>query len=77
MNTAYMLLALYEKPFLSFQETCEAIGISRQSGYNARSQGTFPVPMLENPLRASIQDVADYIDKQRDLAKEKMGNEHA
>ena len=75
MRTEYLLLALYEKPFLSFQETCKAIGISVQAGYNARSQKCFPIPMLEAPLRASIQDVARYIDQQRELAKEKIGHE--
>jgi hypothetical protein len=67
-----MLLALYGKPFLSFKETCEAIGVTPQSGYNARNQGSFPIPLLERPLRAAVQDVADYIDKQRELAKGKM-----
>jgi hypothetical protein len=66
-----MLLALYGKPFLSFKETCEAIGVSTQSGYNARSQGSFPIPLLDNPLRAAVQDVATYIDQQRERAKEK------
>jgi predicted DNA-binding transcriptional regulator AlpA len=75
MKTEFLLLTLYEKPFLSFQETCEAIGISLQSGYNSRSQKTFPIPMLEKPLRASIQDIAQYIDEQREQAKEKIGHE--
>lgn len=75
MQTEYMLLSIYEKPFLSFAETCEAIGISKQSGYNARSAGTFPIPMLDHPLRASIQDIAAYIDKQRDEAREKIAHE--
>lgn len=75
MQTEYLLLALYEKPFLSFQETCKAIGISLQSGYNSRCQGTFPIPMLDKPLRASIQDIAQYIDQQREQAKEKISHE--
>lgn len=75
MKTEFLLLSLYQKPFLSFQETCKAIGISVQSGYNARSSGTFPIPMLDHPLRASIQDVAAYIDKQRDEAREKIAHD--
>lgn len=67
-----MLLALYEKPFLNFQEICKAIGIALQTGYNLRSQNSFPIPLLESPVRASIQDVAAYIDQQRELAKEKV-----
>lgn len=71
MKTEFMLLALYEKPFLNFKETCQAIGIALQSGYNMRSQNSFPIPLLESPVRASVQDVATYIDEQRELAKEK------
>lgn len=72
MNTEFMLLSLYEKPFLNFEEVCKAIGIAKQTGYNLRSQNAFPIPLLVGPVRASIQDVAEYIDKQRDLAKEKV-----
>lgn len=72
MKTEFLLLALYEKPFLNLKETAEAIGISLQSAYNLRSMKLFPIPLLENPIRASVQDVAEYIDQQRELAKEKV-----
>jgi predicted DNA-binding transcriptional regulator AlpA len=72
MNTEFMLLALYEKPMLNFTETCKAIGISTQTGYNLRNQNSFPVPLLESPLRASVQDVAAYIDEQREKAQERV-----
>lgn len=72
MQTEYMLLSIYEKPFLNFTEICEAIGISKQSGYNMRSHNTFPIALLDGPLRASVQDVAAYIDSQREAAKEKI-----
>lgn len=72
MKTEFLLLSLYQKPFLNFKETCEAIGVSTQSGYNMRNLGTFPIAMLEHPLRASVQDIATYIDEQRELAKEKV-----
>lgn len=72
MKTEFMLLALWEKNFLNFKETCEAMGISLQTGYNMRSQNMFPIAMLESPLRASIQDIAEYIDNQREAAKGKV-----
>ncbi len=72
MNTEFMLLSLYEKPFLNFEEICKAIGISKQTGYNMRSHNTFPIALLEGPLRASVQDIAAYIDTQREAAKEKI-----
>lgn len=72
MKTEFLLLTLYEKPFLNFQETCEAIGIKLKTGYNMRSERMFPIPMLESPLRASVQDVAEYIDLMREQARESM-----
>lgn len=72
MKTEFLLLALYESPFLNFAEVCKAIGISLQSGYNLRSANCFPVPLLERPIRAAVQDVAAYIDDQRELAKSKV-----
>lgn len=72
MQTEFILLALYESPFLNFKQTCEAIGISCQTGYNFRSQNQFPVPLLEKPIRAAVQDVAAYIDEQRELAQRKV-----
>ncbi len=72
MNTEFMLLSLYNKPFLNFEETCKAIGISKRSGYNMRYQKTFPIPLLDSPLRASVQDVAAHIDQQCEIARGKM-----
>lgn len=72
MQTEFMLLALYEKPFLNFAEACKAIGITTQAGYNLRSQGVFPIPVLEGPIRVAVHDIAAYIDQQRELAKERM-----
>ena len=69
MNMVYMLLALYERPYLNFQETCDAIGISKQTGYNLRNNKKFPIAMLESPLRADVRDVAAYIDEQREKVK--------
>jgi len=71
MKTEFMLLAIYEKPILNFQETCKAMGISTQSGYNMRAQNIFPIPLMEGPLRASVQDIATYIDQQREQAKKR------
>lgn len=76
MNTEFMLLALYEKMFLNFEETCKAIGIPLQTGYNLRSQNQFPIPMLEKPIRTSIKDVAEYIDHQLELSREKKRGLH-
>lgn len=65
MNTEFMLLAIYNKPRLTFEEVCTAIGIKLQTGYNMRSMRTFPVKVSGKPLTADVRDVAAYIDVMR------------
>lgn len=67
MNTTYMLLSIYNKPRLSFDEVCAAIGISKATGYTHRSLGKFPVLMGGLPLTADVRDVAQYLDELRVL----------
>lgn len=69
MNSTYMLLGLYGTPRLTFEQTCDAIGISKATGYTWRSIGKFPVHMTSNPLTADVRDVAEYLDKLRDSSK--------
>ncbi|WP_038486031.1 MarR family transcriptional regulator [Collimonas arenae] len=70
MNTEFMLLAIYNKPRLSIDEVCEALGISKATGYTHRSLGKFAVPMAGNPLSADIRDVAEAIDRLREAGKD-------
>ena len=65
MNTEFMLLAIYNKPRLSLQEVCHAIGMPLQTAYNKRSAQDFPVLMVGKPLTADIRDVAKYLDSLR------------
>lgn len=69
MNTEFMLLAIYNKPRLNIDEVCEALGISKSTGYTHRSLGKFVVPMAGNPLTADVRDVAEAIDKLREAGK--------
>jgi hypothetical protein len=73
MNTLFALLAIYEKPRLSLAEVCHAIGISIGTGYQQRSRGVFPVPMIGSPLTADIRDVAEALDKLREDANRLAG----
>lgn len=66
-----MLLAIYDKPRLSLDETCEALGISTATGYTHRALGKFPVPMSGKPLTADIRDVAEALDRLREDAKQR------
>lgn len=65
MKTEFMLLAIYNKPRLSIAEVCEALGISKATGYTQRSLQRFPVPMAGTPLTADIRDVAQALDELR------------
>lgn len=62
MRTEFMLLAIYNKPRLNLDETCQALGISTATGYTHRSRGKFPVAMTGSPLTADIRDVASALD---------------
>lgn len=71
MNTEFMLLAIYNKPRLSLDETCQALGISTATGYTHRSLGKFPVAMSGSPLTADVRDVAEALDRLRAQARER------
>jgi hypothetical protein len=68
MRTVFMLLAIYNKPRLSFDQVCEAIGVAKQTGYNLRARGEFPVLLAGNPLTADVRDVAAHLDTLRQPA---------
>lgn len=69
MQTEFMLLAIYNKPRLSLDETCQALGMSTATGYTHRSLGKFPVAMSGSPLTADIRDVAVALDQLREQGK--------
>lgn len=71
MNTQFMLLAIYNKPRLSLDETCQALGISPATGYTHRARGKFPVAMSGSPLTADVRDVAEALDQLREQARER------
>jgi hypothetical protein len=76
MNTQFMLLALYEKPRLSLDQVCDALGIAVGTGYQQRARGVFPVPMIGSPLSADVRDVAEALDALREKAKSSASNLH-
>jgi hypothetical protein len=69
LNTEFMLLAIFNKPRLTLDEVCCALGISTGTGYQQRCRGVFPVPMIGSPLSADVRDVAIALDKLREQAK--------
>lgn len=67
MRTEFMLLAIYNKPRLSFEEVCGALGIAVATGYSYKCRGKFPVPMTGKT--ADIRDVALVLDQMREEAE--------
>jgi predicted DNA-binding transcriptional regulator AlpA len=70
MNAEFMLLAIYNKPTLTLEEVCEVVGVSKETAYVQRSNGTFAIPMTGKPLRADVRDVAKYLDDIRQTAQQ-------
>lgn len=66
MNTEFMLLAIYNKPRLSFEEVCKCLNLELGSGRVKRSQGKFPIKINGSPLGADVRDVAAYLDQLRE-----------
>ena len=65
MNTEYMLLGLFNKPRLTFEEVCRCLNLELSSGRTKRAQGKFPIPINGSPLGADIRDVSKYLDELR------------
>lgn len=76
MNAEFMLLAIYNKPRLTLEEVCKALGVSTGTGYQQRCRGVFPVNMTGSPLSADVRDVAAALDKLREQAKLSASNLH-
>jgi hypothetical protein len=65
MQTEFMLLAIYNKPRLNLDETCQALGISTATGYTHRSLGKFPVNVAEalDQLREQARNGSSHMKK--------------
>ncbi len=69
--TAAMALMLkYQRLRLTLEEVAGELDIARNTAYNMRSAGTFPVPTyLEGNRRyADVRDVGAYLDQRREEA---------
>ncbi|WP_419797286.1 MAG: pyocin activator PrtN family protein [Terasakiella sp.] len=76
MNTAYLLLARFEKPTVHLTDICEEFfGCAKKTAMEKAKAGTLPVPAfrLEDNKRApwliNINDLASLIDRQREQAQ--------
>lgn len=60
------------RTLLTIEDVCDAIGCEKQTAYNEISKGVFPLPMRKQGKRwmADIRDVAEYLDAQRNAARD-------
>ncbi|MCP1290899.1 pyocin activator protein PrtN [Chromobacterium haemolyticum] len=77
MKTAFLLMAQYERPVLKLDDICEEyFGLSPAEARRRANLNTLPVPTMrlaesqKAPVMVHIDDLAQFIDKQRQSAKE-------
>lgn len=71
MKTEYALLLQYDRPTMTGKEVAELLGIGERTLENQIYDQRCPIPMfkLGSKWAAHISDVAAYIDRQRDGAR--------
>jgi len=73
MKAAVFLAMKYERLTMKLEEVCEEIGVVRGTAHNLLSAGAFPIPTRKEGRNrvADVRDVGDYLDRQRELARER------
>ena len=70
-SSLYLLIGQFDnKAVLTLPEICLATGYCLQTSYNEISKGTFPIPLRKQGKKwiGDIRDVAEWLDRQRDLS---------
>ena len=59
----FSIYCTYGRVDLTFEEVCEVLRMSIQTGYNKRANGEFPIPLRKRGkhLIADVQDVVEYL----------------
>ena len=72
MNTAFLLLAKYQKPRLALKDIADLMSITVETARNQIYAGRLPIPTYKEGANtfADIRDVAEYLDKMREEARE-------
>ena len=77
MNTALLLMAQYEKATIPLEDICkDYFGCSRHTAIEKAKASTLPIPAFrigktqKAPWFVHVTDLAEWIDKQREEAKE-------
>ncbi|AON55936.1 hypothetical protein ACIPLR_25365 [Herbaspirillum huttiense] len=72
MKAQMFLVMKYERMTMTLAEVCEEISLEVGTAHNKISAGTFPIPTRKEGRNrvADVRDVGDYLDRQRQEAKE-------
>ncbi len=77
MKTSFLLLAQYEKPLIPLKDISEEyFGCAPGTAQKKASSGNLPLPIVrlsesqKSPLFVHINDLAEFIDKQTEKARE-------
>lgn len=69
-SSLFLLLGQFDgKTVLTLPEICDATTYEMQTAYNEISRGVFSIPIRKQGKKwvGDIRDVADWLDRQRDL----------
>lgn len=83
MNTAFLLMAQFNKAIVPLEEVCEQyFALAPRTAQNYAKAGRLPVPAFRGgegnkaPWLVNVTDLAAYLDKQRDAAaKDQISNQ--
>ncbi len=69
-----LLLGTDGRPVMTLGELCPLLGINERTAKNQICSKSFPVPAFKSGSQwvAHVQDVASYIDRQRDEAQKEF-----
>lgn len=78
MKAQMFLVMKYERMTMTLAEVCEEISLEVGTAHNKISAGTFPIPTRKEGRNrvADVRDVGEYLDRQRQEAKEAYGTRH-
>ncbi|MDR6583422.1 hypothetical protein HBH1_04377 [Herbaspirillum sp. BH-1] len=78
MKAQMFLVMKYERMTMTLAEVCEEISLEVGTAHNKISAGTFPIPTRKEGRNrvADVRDVGDYLDRQRQEAKEAYEMRH-
>lgn len=78
MKAQMFLVMKYERMTMTLAEVCDEINMETGTAHNKISAGTFPIPTRKEGRNrvADVRDVGEYLDRQRQRAKEAHETRH-